>query len=56
MKRHEKKTRRLIPIQDILKVLLAAKGHDRVLIGAYWHTRSAIELLEEQNLKNLSPN
>ena len=25
-------------IQDILKVLLAAQGHDRVLIGAYWHT------------------
>ena len=35
---HTKKTRRLIPIQDILKVLLVAQGHDRVLIGAYWHT------------------
>jgi hypothetical protein len=38
MKRHQKQTRRLIPIQDILKVLLAAQGHDRVLLGAYWRT------------------
>ena len=37
-KPHEKKPRRLIPIQDILKVIMAAQGHDRVLIGAYWHT------------------
>ena len=37
-KPHEKQPRRLIPIQDILKVLLVAQGHDRVLIGAYWHT------------------
>jgi len=37
-KPHERKPRRLIPIQDILKVMLVAKGHDRVLIGAYWHT------------------
>ena len=38
MKRHEKQARRLIPIQDILKILLVAQGHDRVLLGAYWHT------------------
>lgn len=37
-KSHSKKPRRLIPIQDILKVMLVAKGHDRVLIGSYWHT------------------
>jgi site-specific recombinase XerD len=37
-KPHEKQLRRLIPIQDILKVIMAAQGHDRVLIGAYWHT------------------
>jgi integrase len=37
-KPHEKQPRRLIPIQDILKVLLVSQGHDRVLIGAYWHT------------------
>jgi integrase len=37
-KAHSRKPRRLIPIQDILKVILAAQGHDRVLIGAYWHT------------------
>jgi integrase len=37
-KPHEKKPRRLIPMQDILKVILAAQGHDRVLIEAYWHT------------------
>ena len=37
-KPHEKQARRLIPIQDILKVMLAAKGHDRVFIGSYWHT------------------
>jgi len=37
-KPHEKNARRIISIQDILKVLLTAKGHDRVLIGAYWHT------------------
>ena len=37
-KPHTKKKRRLIPIQDILKVLLVAQGQDRVLIGAYWHT------------------
>ena len=36
-KTHTKKPRRLIPIQDILKVMLAAKD-DRVLIGSYWHT------------------
>jgi len=37
-KPHEKQPRRLLPIKDILKVLLVAQGHDRVLIGAYWHT------------------
>ena len=37
-KPHSKKARRLIPIQDILKVLLVAEGQDRVLIGSYWHT------------------
>jgi integrase len=37
-KSHTRKARRLIPIQDILKVMLMAKGHDRVLIGSYWHT------------------
>ena len=37
-KAHSKEPRRLIPIQDILKVMMAAKGHDRVLIGTYWHT------------------
>ena len=37
-KPHEKKPRRLIPMQDILKVIIAAQGHDRVLIEAYWHT------------------
>lgn len=35
---HDKKPRRLIPINDILKAIMAAQGHDRVLIGAYWHT------------------
>jgi integrase len=38
MKPHTKGVRRLILIQDIYKVLLAATGHDRVLLGAYWHT------------------
>ena len=38
MKPHTKGVRRLIPIQDILKVMLAATGHNRVLLGAYWHT------------------
>jgi len=38
MKPHTKAVRRLIPIQDIYKVMLAATGHDRVLLGAYWHT------------------
>ena len=37
-KTHQKKQRRLIPIQDILKVMLVSQGHDRVLIGSYWHT------------------
>ena len=37
-KPHEKQLRRLVPIQDILKVIMAAQRHDRVLIGAYWHT------------------
>lgn len=37
-KPHEKNPRRLIPIQDILEVLMAAKGHDRVFIGTFWHT------------------
>ncbi|MCK4389537.1 MAG: tyrosine-type recombinase/integrase [Desulfobacterales bacterium] len=37
-KPHSKKARRLIPIQDILKVMLVAQGHDRVLMGSYWHT------------------
>jgi integrase len=38
MKPHTKAARRLIPIQDIYKVMLAATGQDRVLLGAYWHT------------------
>jgi len=37
-KSHTKQVRRLIPVQDILKVMLMAKGQDRVLLGAYWHT------------------
>lgn len=37
-KSHSKELRRLIPIKDILKVILVAQGHDRVLIGSYWHT------------------
>ncbi len=37
-KSHSKKARRLIPIQDILKVILMAQGHDRVLVASYWHT------------------
>jgi integrase len=37
-KPHTKKARRLIAVQDILKVMLVAKGYERVLIGAYWHT------------------
>ena len=37
-KAHEKKARRLIPIADILKVMMAAKGQDRVFMGTYWHT------------------
>ena len=38
LKPHTKKARRLIPIQDILEILMTAKGPDRVLIGSYWHT------------------
>jgi integrase len=37
-KPHEKKPRRIIAISDILKVLLLAQGHDRVLLGTYWNT------------------
>jgi integrase len=37
-KPHSKKARRLIAIQDILKVVLAAKEYDMVLIGSYWYT------------------
>ena len=37
-KSHTRKARRLIPVKDILKVMLVAKEHDRVLIGTYWHT------------------
>jgi integrase len=37
-KSHSRRSRRLIPIQDILKVMLAAKDYDRVLMGSYWHT------------------
>ncbi len=38
LKPHTKKTRRLIPIQDILQVIMVTKGSDRVLIESYWHT------------------
>lgn len=38
IKPHTKKARRLIPIKDILKVMMAASGTDRALIGSYWHT------------------
>lgn len=38
MKPHTRAVRRLIPIKDILKVMLAATEQDRVLIGAYWNT------------------
>ncbi|ABW68537.1 tyrosine-type recombinase/integrase [Desulfosudis oleivorans] len=37
-KSHTTKTRRIIPIQDILKIIEAAEGQDRVMIEAYWHT------------------
>lgn len=37
-KPHTKRARRLVPIQDILKVILAAQGADRAMVGAYWHT------------------
>lgn len=37
-KSHTKQARRLIPIQDILKVILFTRGEDRVLIESYWHT------------------
>lgn len=37
-KKHTKKSRRLIPIKDILSVIMAAKGEERNLIGSYWHT------------------
>jgi len=35
---HEKKTRRVVPIQDILSVIMAAPMPERALIAAYWHT------------------
>ncbi len=38
MKPHTRAVRRLIPIQDIYKVMLAATEQDQVLLGAYWHT------------------
>jgi len=37
-KPHTKKTRRLIPIQDIFSVIMAAPMPERALISAYWHT------------------
>lgn len=37
-KPHDRKPRRLIPIADILKVVMAAPMAERALIGAYWHT------------------
>ncbi|MGV7224063.1 MAG: tyrosine-type recombinase/integrase [Nitrospinales bacterium] len=37
-KAHEKNPRRIISITDILKVILASKGHDRVLMSTYWNT------------------
>ncbi|MFH2064726.1 MAG: site-specific integrase [Pseudomonadota bacterium] len=47
-KSHSKKSRRIISIADILKVILVAQGHDRVMIETYWHTggrRSEIKRL-----------
>jgi integrase len=38
IKPHTRAVRRLIPIQDIYKVMLAATEQDQVLLGAYWHT------------------
>lgn len=35
---HEKKARRVIPIQDILSVIMAAPMPERAMIAAYWHT------------------
>jgi integrase len=35
---HAKKGRRLIPVQDIWRVIMAAPMPERALIGAYWHT------------------
>lgn len=37
-KPHTKKARRLIPIQDIFAVMMAAPMPERALIGACWHT------------------
>ena len=37
-KPHQRKGRRLIPIGDILKVIMAAPMPERALIASYWHT------------------
>ncbi len=37
-KPHDNQPRRLLPISDILKTMMVAQSHDRVLIGTYWHT------------------
>ena len=37
-KPHTRKARRLIPIQDIFKIMMAAEGHDRVIVAVFWHT------------------
>ncbi|GEM_PF-690609 len=37
-KSHQKKTRRLLPIGDIFKVIMAAAMPERALVAACWHT------------------
>jgi integrase len=37
-RRHERKLRRIIPLADILRVIQAAKGQNRVMLESYWHT------------------
>jgi len=37
-KPHTKKPRRLIPIQDIYRVIMAAPMPEKALMAAYWHT------------------
>ncbi|MFX0201588.1 MAG: hypothetical protein ACFFCW_36190, partial [Candidatus Hodarchaeota archaeon] len=37
-RRHKKTPRRIVPLGDILRLIQAAEGQNRIMLESYWHT------------------